>query len=298
MSWSVVVVLHDSAEHLRRLLASLDAHLPERPQVICVDSGSRDEGPAIARAWGAQTLVLDGNPGFGAANNAGIALASHPVTVLLNPDCLALDDGLARLAALARDRAALIVPRLLNPDGSVQRSAHPRPGGRDAYLAALVPPRVLPRAARERLEPFRARSPRPVGWAIAACVAARTDVLRDLGPFDAEHFLFYEDLDLCLRAGAAGIPTELHPEIALTHVGGHSTRAAFADEALELQAGRRRAVIGRTLGARALARDDRAQALTFGLRAAVGRDRTRNRALLAALRAAQKSPSWDSGGAG
>ena len=82
------------------------------------------------------------------------------------------------------------------------------------------------------------------------------------------------------------------------HVGGHSTRAAFADEALALQARRRRDVVGRALGARALARDDRAQALTFALRAAAGRDRTRNRALLAALRAAQKSPSWDSGGAG
>ncbi len=298
MSYSVVVVLHDSAEHLRRLLASLDEHLPERPQVICVDSGSRDGGAELARAWGAQTLVLDGNPGFGAANNAGVALAQHPVSVLLNADCLALDAGLARLAALAGERRALVVPRLLNPDGSVQRSAHPRPGGRDAYLAALVPPRVLPRAARERLEPFRAGSPRPVGWAIAACVAARTDLLRGLGPFDAGEFLFYEDLDLCLRAGARGIPTELHPEVVLTHVGGHSTRAAFADEALELQAGRRRAVIERALGARALARDDRAQALTFRLRAALGRDRTRNRALLNALRAAQNSPSWDSAGAG
>ncbi len=297
MTYSVVIVLHDSAAHLRRLLASLDTQLPERPQVICVDSGSHDDGVAVAREWGAQTLVLDGNQGFGAANNAGIALATHPVSVLLNPDCLARDAGLARLAALAGERRALVVPRLLNPDGSVQRSAHPLPGSRDAYLAALVPPRVLPRRPREHLEPFRASSPRTVGWAIAACVAARTDLLRGLGPFDAEHFLFYEDLDLCLRAAATGIPTELHPQIALTHVGGHSTRAAFADEALELQARRRRTVIARALGAHALARDDRAQALTFGLRAAAGRDRARNRAQLAALRAAQKSPSWDSGGA-
>ncbi|HEY5143189.1 MAG TPA: glycosyltransferase family A protein, partial [Solirubrobacteraceae bacterium] len=156
MSFSIVVVLHDSAAHLRRLLASLDAHLAQRPQVICVDSGSRDDGAQVAREWGAQTLVLDGNPGFGTANNAGIALAAHPVSALLNPDCLALDDGLERLATLAAARRALVVPRLLNADGSVQRSAHPPPGGREAYLAALVPPRVLPRAARERLEPFRA----------------------------------------------------------------------------------------------------------------------------------------------
>ena len=50
MSFSVVVVLHDSAAELRALLASIDAHLPARPQLIVVDSGSTDDGAARARA--------------------------------------------------------------------------------------------------------------------------------------------------------------------------------------------------------------------------------------------------------
>ena len=41
-------------------------------------------------------------------------------------------------------------------------------------LAAVVPPRVLPPTLRDRLEPFRAGSPRAVGWAIAACLADPT----------------------------------------------------------------------------------------------------------------------------
>jgi hypothetical protein len=46
-------------------------------------------------------------------------------------------------------------------------------------------------------------------------------------------------------------------------------------------------VIGARLGRGALRVDDAAQALTFGVRAAVGRDRRRNVAALNALRAAR-----------
>jgi hypothetical protein len=72
------------------------------------------------------------------------------------------------------------------------------------------------------------------------------------------------------------------------HLGGRSTARAFGGEAFELQARRRREVVGARLGARALRYDDGAQALTFSLRAAVGRERGRNMAALRALRAARR----------
>ena len=288
MSFTAIVVIHDSARHVEALLRSLDRHLDPAPQVVVVDSGSRDAGADVACAHGAETIVLDGNPGFGAANNAGLARAEHEVTVLVNPDCEAIDASLAALAAQAAGRDALLVPRLLEADGAVQRSAHPLPGRPAGLVPALWPPRAMPRALREHFEPWRADAPRRVGWAIAACVAARTDLLRRLGPFEPGAFLFYEDLDLCLRARAAGIPTELRPEVRLTHHGGHATGPALGDRALDLQARRRREVIGERLGARALALDDAAQALTFAARAAAGRRRARNRAELRALRRARR----------
>lgn len=291
MSFTALVVLHDSEPDLRRLLGSLAEHVRPAPQLVVVDSGSRDGGSALAREHGAAVIELAGNPGFGAACNAGLHHARERVTVLLNPDCVALDDGLSRLAALAAGRDALLAPRLLNADGSLQRSAHPRPGRLSALLPALVPPAAMPRPLRECFEPFRAGAPRRVGWAIAACIAARTDLLRRLGPFDAGAFLFYEDLELCLRARAAGVPVELRPEIALVHAGGHATRPAFGGEAFELQARRRREVVGRCLGGRALALDDAAQALTFATRAIARRspERARNAAALRALRAARRA---------
>jgi N-acetylglucosaminyl-diphospho-decaprenol L-rhamnosyltransferase len=291
MSFTVVVVSHDSEAELRVLLVSLRAHLRDPPQVIVVETGSGHGGPALARAAGAEVIELRSNPGFGAANNAGLAAAAHDVTVLLNPDCELLDDSLAALAALARAHpAALHAPRLLNADGRVQRSVHPLPGTAGALLPALVHPALLPRALRERAEPHRADGARTVGWAIAACLAGATATLRRLGPFDPAVHLFAEDMELGLRARAAGIPTVLHPDLCVRHAGGHATLRA--GEPFELLARRRREAIASTLGARALALDDLGQALTFATRAAghavLGGNAERPRAQLAALRRARR----------
>ncbi len=288
---TVVCVLHDSGRDLELLLDSIDHHLPRRPQLVVVDTGSTDDGPQMAALRGAEVVSLPDNPGFGAANNAGLARASGDVCVLLNPDIVLVDAGLERLAAAARERDALHVPRLRGLDAAVQDSAHPLPGTLRALLPAVAPPGLLPARERIRAEPWRSERPRPVGWAIAAAMAARTATLRALGPFDPDAFLFYEDMDLCLRARGAGIPTLLHPGVELLHAGQHATGRLGAD-AIRMGARRRREVVGARLGPRALALDDLAQGLTFATRTAARllerrpseRERTQLRALLEARR--------------
>ena len=286
--FSCVVVLHDSAGPFAALLESVRRHGPAAMQLVVVDTGSTDAGPALARAHGADVVELEANPGFGAANNAGLARARHPVCVLLNPDCELLDDrSLAALAArAAAGSPALHVPRLLEPDGSIQRSAHPLPGTPGALLPALVHPPLLPRPVRERIEPWRSARRRTVGWAIAACVAAPTATLRALGPFDPGHFLFFEDLDLCLRARAAGIPTVLHPDLRLRHLGGHATRRTYGGEPHGALARIRHDVVRRRRGRAAAALDDAALLVTYaartGARLALGRDARRERDQLVA----------------
>jgi GT2 family glycosyltransferase len=266
-SFALVTVMHDSADELERLLASVERFLHPRPRVLAVDSGSRDRSPEVARAHGAELLALDGNRGFGAGCNAALERVSEPVTALVNPDTELLDGGLARLAEQAAAVEALLAPRLLNSDGSVQDSAHPLPGTFEALIPAAVPRFLLPGPLRRRYEPWRSSRPRAVGWAVAACIVARTDLLRRLGPFDPDVFLFYEDLDLCLRAADVGVPTVLRPDVALLHTGGASIGRALRGRDAELRARRRREVMA-ARGGLNLALDDAAQALTFGTRAA------------------------------
>lgn len=288
---SVVCVLHDSGPELEILLDSIDHHLSRRPELVVVDTGSADDGPQIAALRGAEVVSLPDNPGFGAASNAGVARASGDVCLLLNPDIALVDAGLERLVAAARERDALHAPRLRSFDAVVQDSAHPVPGRLRALLPAVAPPALLPARERLRAEPWRSERPRAVGWAIAAALAARTATLRALGPFDPDAFLFYEDMDLCLRARAAGVPTLLHPGVELLHAGQHAT-SRLGPEVLRMGARRRRAVVGARLGPRALALDDLAQGLTFATRIAARtlerRPSTRERAQLRALRDARR----------
>jgi GT2 family glycosyltransferase len=48
-----------------------------------------------------------------------------------------------------------------------------------------------------------------------------------VGGFDEGYFLFYEDIDLCLRANAAGVTTVIDPRWQVRHAGAHSTRPRF-----------------------------------------------------------------------
>jgi glycosyltransferase involved in cell wall biosynthesis/GT2 family glycosyltransferase len=289
--FALATVIHDNADDLERLLASVERFLTPLPRVVAVDSGSRDRGPEVARQKGADLLVLDGNRGFGAGCNAALERICDPVTVLVNPDVELLDDGLASLAAEAAATDALLAPRLLNADGSVQDSAHPPPGTLEALIPAVVPYFLFPPPVRRRYQPWRSPAPRPVGWAVAACLVARTDLLRRLGPFDPDVFLFYEDMDLCLRAADAGVPTVLRPDVALRHTGGASVGRSLRGRDAEMRARRRREVMA-ARGGLSLALDDTAQALTFGVRAAgrgvLRRGGAYEREQLRALRAARR----------
>jgi GT2 family glycosyltransferase len=255
VSFAAIVVLHRSRAELAHLLPTLRAD-----QLIVVDTGPDDGGAHLALDHGAELIERRDNPGFGAANNLALERVRQPVTILLNPDVIVQGDALERLTERTH-RPGLHAPRLLNADGSVQRSAHPLPGTLGAFVPALIHPPLLPKPIRDRVEPYRADTPRTVGWAIAACLAARTPMPR----FDPAIHLFAEDMDLCLRARAAGIPTHYHPDITVTHTGRHSV----PEEPHALLARQRRDVIARTLGRRAGRLDDAAQLLTFATRAAV-----------------------------
>lgn len=294
---ALVTVIHDSAGDLGALLRSVERHLPGA-QMIVVDSGSTDNGLGVAGAWrdgAAVTIDMGSNVGFGRASNAGIEAAERPVTVLVNPDIELLDGSLAELAAeAAREDAPerLLAPLMVGRNGKRQDSAQLEPGTPTLGLRALLPPALMPPPLARQVDPWRSREPRAVGWAVGACLVARTDTLRRLGPFDPRAFLYAEDLDLGLRAADAGIETWFWPHARVLHHGGHSTQKAFGGEPFELLARRRREVVRKWRGGRRQEVDDALQLVTFANRMAIkgllGRSVRRERRQLEALLRARR----------
>jgi N-acetylglucosaminyl-diphospho-decaprenol L-rhamnosyltransferase len=296
---ALVTVTHNSAAPVERLLRSAERHLPEA-NVIVVDSGSTDGSPTAARAAAPRATVIElgENAGFGRASNAGVALVEKPVCVLVNPDVELVDNSLTELAAdLLKPGAQerILAPLVLSPDGSRQETGHLDPESRLNLLRALVPPAALPGPLRSLVDPWRSQRSRRVGWAVGACLVARTDTLRRLGPFDERIFLFAEDMDLGLRAADAGVETVFRPDARVVHEDAHSTGVAFGGEPFELLARQRRAVIGERRGEEAARRDDAIWQLTYTsrivLKTLTRRPTARERHQLAALRRVRDEPA-------
>jgi GT2 family glycosyltransferase len=199
-------------------------------ELIVIDNASSERPRAEAEAWkGPGRLIeLEENIGFGGASNVGVAEASGAATVLLNPDTELLDDGLDRLAATALERGALVGPRVLNPDGTIQPSASGPEVGAWPWVRALVPAAIQPDAVRARTEPYRVERPLDVSWLTGSCVAGPTTVLRRLGPFDPALHMFGEDVDLGLRAAAGGVRSRFDPTACrIVHHGQGSSRLVY-----------------------------------------------------------------------
>lgn len=294
---SIVTVIHNSAPDLSRLLSSIARHLPAA-EVIVVDSGSTDGGSSIAATWpgDATLLMLDGNRGYGAGCVTGMSSATRPITALVNPDVELVDASLAVLAAdlLSPSRPdRLLSPLLIHPDGRRQDAVHPLPGTPREFLRALIPAQALPGRLSTVAEPHRSNRSIRVGWAVGACLVARTETLRALGPFNPDVHLYAEDLDLCLRAAERGIETWYHPEARVIHREAHSTRQVFDGEPSRLLAERRRQVVGERLGRFAQQRDDAVQWITLCdrilFKEILRRDTAKERSRLSGLREARRA---------
>jgi N-acetylglucosaminyl-diphospho-decaprenol L-rhamnosyltransferase len=294
VTYSIVVVTWESAGHLGRLVSSMNHHLAGEPELVVIDNASGDDPETESVAWrGPRRFVrLDRNAGFGAAANAGVELSSREAVVLLNPDTELLDDSLGELARLALERGALAGPRLLEADRSVQPSASGPAGGVSQWLGALLPGALQPPPLRARTEPWRLERTTRVSWLSGACLAGPREVLLELGPFDPAIHLYAEDMDLGLRAGAAGVPSFFCPGICrLVHHGRGSTSRRWPQGPAREMELNRRAVLRRAYGPRRERSAWLAHRLNLRLRVtakrALGRDAGWEAALLSAARQAR-----------
>src|SRR5580765_6945908 len=117
---SVVVVTYNALPWVERALESVRGH-----EVIVVDHGSTDGTLELVRERFPEVRVIEQeNRGMGAGNNAGMRASQRPYALLLNPDAWVAGDAVERLAAYldAHPRVAFAVPRLTNPDVTLQRS--------------------------------------------------------------------------------------------------------------------------------------------------------------------------------
>ena len=171
---SVVVVTYNSSQWIERCLESVRDY-----ETIVVDHGSTDGTVELVRRRFPEAHVIEEeNLGMGGGNNAGMRLASGRYFLLLNSDAWLVGDGAEQLAGFADQHpdAAVVGPRLLNPDGSLQRSARAFPtlwrlATEYLFLRKLAP---RSRALNSFYEGgFDHDEVREVDWLFGACLLVR-----------------------------------------------------------------------------------------------------------------------------
>lgn len=187
---------------------------------------------AAAHGWGDRvTLHLeDINHGFGRANNLVLTRLAEQATppdkiLFLNPDAVLKSEAIAALADhLDRhSRAAFAGARIEAPDGAPATSAFRFPSLVSAFSDALSFGPVTRLLARWQVPLAPVHPTAPVDWVAGCAMMARFEALREIGGFDPDFFLYYEEVDLCRRASRAGWQCWHVAEAEVIHVEGAST---------------------------------------------------------------------------
>lgn len=160
--------------------------------------------------------------GFGENNNKGVLAAHGEYIAIINPDIILQKNSLDVLHEYARSHpeAGVIVPQLLNPDGSLQRSVR-----RYIDLRSLVA-RGMTRgkddSGNARISRYLCKDidygrTQEIDWAIGAAMFMKRELYAELGGFDTDYFLYMEDEDLCLRSWKMKRPVVYCPEAKMIH---------------------------------------------------------------------------------
>jgi GT2 family glycosyltransferase len=155
--------------------------------------------------------------------------------LLLNSDAWVVGDSVERLASFADEhsRAAVVGPRLLNLDGSLQRSVRGFPTKWRLATEYLFLRKLAPRS--RALNAFYAggfdhdRECR-ADFLMAACLFVRREATEQVGLFDESFFMFSEETDWCYRLVRAGWDVLFYPGAEVVHVVGASHNPAHFKE--------------------------------------------------------------------
>ena len=190
-------------------------------EIIIVDSGSTEPEvlayyEELAQDPRVHLVHYQGEFNYSRANNVGAEQASGDVLLFLNNDTEVIDpDWLETMAGWAmRAEIGVVGAKLLRGDGSIQHAgvivglegiaSHIFAGMREGEFGVF--------GSTEWVRNYLAVT--------GACLMVRRQVFAQIGAFDEEYELTFSDVELCLRAMAAGYRNVWLPFVRLLHYEG------------------------------------------------------------------------------
>jgi GT2 family glycosyltransferase len=227
-----------------RSLAPQVADVTGGVRVVVTDNLSGDDSVAQlqhaidANGWAAwcTLMSLPRNGGFAYGNNAGIRPYLESSTdkpdcvLLLNPDTVLRAGAVTELLKFmdARPDVGLAGSRLEDPDGTPQVSAFRFHSIASEFEHGIKLGPVSTMLSKWRVAPPVPSDPCPTDWVAGASLMIRREVFERIGLLDERYFMYYEEVDFCLRAKRAGFACWYVPASRVVHLVGAASQISDA----------------------------------------------------------------------
>lgn len=225
---TAVIVNYESSDMVKRCVESLE-HQEVPHEVIVVDNPSPENDAERLEGLKARIIHSRENVGYGCGNNLGAAAGSGAYVCVLNPDTLLapgiLDAwvGVHERETRAGRRIGLLAPRLLNDNGSVQRSVYDFVNPLNYWMYHSIAAgalKALRKSVRISAPENQASGVEAVDWVMGAALLVPREAWNAVGGFGENYFLYAEDTDLCRRLRDAGWEVCYAPEVSIVHTQG------------------------------------------------------------------------------
>lgn len=217
---SIIIVNYRSGDCLLACLKSLQESADEfvRLEVIVVNNDEAENLKETCARFSFVRLVDNkSNVGFGSAANRGAKYARGRILLFLNPDTRAEEDFFSKLLEEfdRNERMAILGPRLYTFMGRIQEWSA---GCEVTFWDLLRNNAGIPKSKKV----WESSVKREAHWVSGAALAIKKEVFKNLGGFDENFFMYFEDIDLCKRARALEKKVYYYPELSILHAGGGS----------------------------------------------------------------------------
>lgn len=210
---SILLVTWNQRDAVLRCLNNIiDQYSTPIWEILLFDNASTDHTSEIVSQMFSSVKVLSGdrNIGFAKGVNILVRKAQGRACLLLNPDAEIQPETIKQLFGylMEHPEVGVVGPFLQNREGRWQPSGGkiPTPGG--MLRETILFDRFFP--------PFKPLV-KEVGWLAGTVMLLPRDLAQQLGPFDEQFFLYFEDVDLCRRVWATGREVHFLPEAVATH---------------------------------------------------------------------------------
>ena len=230
---SIIIVNYNVKYFIRQCLQSIyKSDFEGEYEVIVVDNDSVDGSQEMIRQEFPQVNLIANkqNVGFSKANNQGIAKANLQYTLILNPDTIIQEDTLSACSNFmdrTPDAGALGVKMVDGSGSYLPESKRGFPTPRSSFFKMSGLSKIFRKS--EFFNSYyqghlSAQQTQVVDVLTGAFSFMRTDLLKKIGGFDEDYFMYGEDIELSFQVREEGYKSYYFPETQIIHFKGESTK--------------------------------------------------------------------------